>query len=120
MGDNEINRDLTVSEHRLVHWMLEHGTPAGQSLLPQLAHAKVTPWRCPCGCASFNLHIDGAPTPSGGIRPISDFLFGSGDSLNGILVYERDGILSGLEVHGMSKSASRTLPTPEELRRYDG
>jgi len=48
------NRPLTAPEQRLVRWMLEHGKPEGEGFLEQLDSVKVTPWRCPCGCASIN------------------------------------------------------------------
>ncbi|WP_192387873.1 hypothetical protein [Burkholderia cepacia] len=35
-------------------WTLEHGEPEALAFLEQLAVAEVTPWRCPCGCASID------------------------------------------------------------------
>jgi hypothetical protein len=33
-------------------------------------------------------------------------------------VYEKDGILSGLEVYGFGKHIPRSLPEPDELRPF--
>ncbi len=55
-----------------------------------------------------------------GVHPIADFVFGEGDSLSGIFVYEKDGILSGLEVYGSAGDAPKSLPRPEELRPFAG
>ncbi len=114
------NRQLTDHERRLVHWMLEHGSPEAPAFLPQLEEAEVTPWKCECGCASINFQLCGRPEAPPGVHPIADFLFGDGDTLSGIFVYEQNGVLSGLEVYGCAGEAPKSLPQPEELRPYDG
>ena len=110
------NRPLTREEEQLVRWMLEHGKPEGERLFAQLEQARVTPWRCPCGCASLNFAIERLPHPSGALRPVADFVFGDDPDLNGIFVYEQDGILAGIEVYGLSGDAAKSLPRPEALR----
>ncbi len=116
---NEGNRQLTDHERRLVRWMLEHGSPEAAAFLPQLDQAEVTPWKCDCGCASINFQIRGHPEAPPGVHAIADFVFGEGDTLSGIFVYEKDGILSGLEVYGLAGDAPKSLPHPEELRPFD-
>jgi hypothetical protein len=117
MSDN--NRQLTDQERSLVQWMLQHGSPEAVAFLPQLEIAEVKPWRCPCGCASFNFQICGKPDPPPGVHIIADFVFGDEDTLSGIFVFEKDGILSGLEVYGLSGDAPKTLPEPEVLRSFE-
>ncbi|MBS0263920.1 MAG: hypothetical protein JSS02_18420 [Planctomycetes bacterium] len=112
----EGNRSMTAAEYRLVRWMLEHGHPEAATLLPQLELAEVTPWRCPCGCASINFQIRGMPEAPPGVHPIADFVFGQEDADSGIFVYENGGILSGLEVYGLSGAAPASLPEPDMLR----
>lgn len=114
------NRELTDHERRLMRWMLEHGSPEAAAFLPQLDEAEVTPWKCPCGCASISFQIRGRPQAPPGVHPIADFVFGEGDALSGIFVYEKDGILSGLEVYGLPGDAPTTLPQSEELRPFGG
>ncbi len=118
MSESASNRDLTNEERNLVRWMLEHGEPDARQFLPQLEHAQVLPTRCPCGCASIDFSIDGQPKPSGGLRPIADFAFGSGGELSGIFVFEQSGVLAGLEVYGMGGDAPKTLPSPDSLRPF--
>jgi hypothetical protein len=112
------NRELTDHERRLVRWMLEHGSPEATAFLPQLELAEVTPWRCPCGCTSINFQIPGKPVPPPGVHPIADFVFGEEDKLSGIFLFEKDGILSGLEVYGLAGNAPKALPEPELLRPF--
>jgi hypothetical protein len=110
------NRELTDHERRLVRWMLEHGSPEALAFLPQLELAQVTPWRCACGCASINFQIRGKRAAPPGVHPIADFIFGDADTLCGIFLYEKAGILSGLEVYGLAGEAPKSLPEPEALR----
>ena len=115
---SDANRELTAHERRLARWMLEHGSPEAATFLPQLELAEVTPWRCPCGCASINFQIRGKPEAPPGVHPIADFLFGEEETLSSIFVYEKDGILSGLEVCGFAGEAPKFLPEPEALRPF--
>ena len=110
-----MNRQLTSAEERLICWMLEHGNPEALGFLPQLEKARVTPNRCPCGCASIDLSIDGLPEPSGGLHVLADFVFGSDDDLSGIFVFEKNGVLAGLEVYGLAGDAPKTLPSSGSL-----
>ena len=114
-----MNRSLTEPELQLVRWMLERGKPDAADYLAQLAEASVTPWRCPCGCASLNFAIHGRSTPKGCLRVLADFVFGSTLDQSGIFVYEQEGLLSGLEVYGLSGEAPKSLPTIESLRCWE-
>ena len=115
---NDGNRELTDQERRLVRWMLEHGSPEAAAFLPQLELAEVTPWRCPCGCASIDFQVRGKPPAPPGVNPIADFVFGENDNVSGIFIYEKEGILSGLEVYGFACEAPRSLPDPDALRPF--
>src|SRR5690242_1135059 len=113
-----MNRPLGASEKHLVRWLLEHGGQEARALLPVLEKAGASDWHCACGCASINFSIKGVAKPSGGIRPIADFVFGSDQDLSGIFVFEQSGVLAGLEVYGMAGDAPKTLPLPESLRSW--
>ncbi|MGC2660871.1 MAG: hypothetical protein WA324_23190, partial [Bryobacteraceae bacterium] len=86
-----MNRGLTLIEEQLIRWMLDHGKAEAQAFLPQLEKAQVTPFRCPCGCASINLSIDGLPEPSGGMHILADFLSGTDEKPSGIFVFKQGG-----------------------------
>ena len=116
MNESQPNRELTAEEMDLARWMLEHGELEARQFLSQLERAQVSPWRCPCGCASFAFAVPGQPKPSGGMNLLADFVFGEGDTLSGIFIYEQSGILSGVEVYGLAGEAPKRLPTPEMLR----
>lgn len=111
-------RPLTAEERRLARWMLEHGAPGARELLTQVDRAHVVS-RCPCGCASIDLEVDGMPPPGGGMRVVGDFVFGGPDDLCGAFIYEQGGVLSGIEVYGLAGNAPPVLPAPEALTPLD-
>jgi hypothetical protein len=111
-------RPLTAAEYRLARWLLEHGGSEPQGFLSQLDLARVTS-RCPCGCASIDFEVAGRPHPTGGLRVLGDFIYGEEDDLKGVFMFERDGVLAGIEVYGLGGDAPKTLPVPEALRPFD-
>lgn len=108
-------RALTEEERSLLGWMLRESSDS--RFVEQLANARVVSG-CDCGCASINLEIDGYPPPTGGLRIISDYLFGDGEFLQGAFVFEQGGVLSGLEVCGYGTDAPVRLPLPSALRPW--
>ena len=96
--------------------MLTRGEPEGQQFLAQLEQAEITPWRCPCGCASINFQIKGHPEAEPGVHILGDFYYGPEDFSTGIFIFESVGLLSGIEVYGIEGDALKTLPKPGELR----
>ena len=111
-------RRLTAAEYRLARWMLENGGPEAQSFLPQLELARVVSC-CPCGCASIDFEVARHPLPVDGLRILGDFIYGDESDLKGVFIFERDGVLAGIEVYGLPGDAPKTLPEPEALRPFD-
>jgi hypothetical protein len=98
--------------------MLEHGEPEERAFIEQLSAAEVTPWRCPCGCASISFQIkDNEPAPPG-VHVLGDYLFGPEDAPAGIFIYESAGLLSGIEVYGLAGDAPAELPREDTLRSF--
>jgi hypothetical protein len=113
------NRPLTEAEHRLARWMLENGTREALAFMPQLELVEVTPWKCPCGCASINFQIKGQPEAPPGVHILGDFLLGEGDRISGAFIFESGGLLRGLEVYGLAGDAPTVLPGVEDLRPFE-
>jgi hypothetical protein len=113
-----MTRQLSSAENELIRWMLEHGKPGAQAFLSQVERVGVTPYRCPCGCASVNFSVDNAPEPTGTFHILADFLFGTEEDLSGVFVFEKDGVLAGLEVYGLAGEAPKTLPSINSLRPF--
>jgi hypothetical protein len=49
---------------------------------------------------------------------LADFVFGAGDDLSGIFVFETSGVLAGLEVYGLAGEAPKALLLPGSLKRF--
>lgn len=110
------DRPLSVREASLIRWMLEHGAPGAADFLPQLPDARVVS-RCPCGCASVNFSIAGVSPPPGGLGILADFQFHTREGfLCGAFVFERAGLLAGLDVWSIDgPTVPSTLPAIEAL-----
>jgi hypothetical protein len=112
-------RELTQHERELIRWMLERGhSKRANDYLAQLDRASVVS-RCPCGCASIDLAIDGvAPVPGVPLDVLGDFMWdGPAGEAMGAFVFAKHDRLAGLEVY--SADGLRTpdwLPQPPELR----
>ncbi len=112
------DRPLTEAETSLVQWLLQHGTPQAKDYLPQLKRAWVVS-RCYCGCASIDFAIDGVvPPPGDGISILADYEWkGPRGEMFGVFVFERCGLLAGLEVWSQDGLAeAKALPNTELLR----
>jgi hypothetical protein len=49
---------------------------------------------------------------------VADFVFGPDDQPNGIYIFEKGGLLAGLEVYGLAADAPKSLPRSDALRAY--
>ena len=97
--------------------MLDHGTTDAAAFLPQLELAKVTAWKCPCGCASINFQIQGYAEAPPGVHILGDFVFGDGNSTGGAFIFASGGTLSGLEVYSFGDPVT-ILPSSSDLREF--
>lgn len=117
MNEQEQFRALEADELELLRWTLEHGTETLRRFLPQLDGILAAGW-CTCGCPSFQLKAsDDKPAVEG----VSDHLVGdfegrtAKDELVGVLVFQKYGKLSLLEVFsydGLIKSDSNEFDFP--------
>ena len=111
------DRSLSSQEASLVHWMLEHGRESARMFLPQLDVARVAS-RCSCGCGSINFAIEGDIPPAGNIGILADFEYRSASgALCGAFVFERHGLLAGLELWSVDgQETPAELPAIDNLR----
>ncbi len=112
------DRPLTVEEVALVRWMLQNGYAAAAEFLSQLSQARVVS-RCYCGCASLDFSVGGvAPPPGDGIGILADFEYCTSEGyLCGAFVFERAGLLAGLEVWSQDGlSTPSVLPLLSQLQ----
>jgi hypothetical protein len=114
-----MTRKLTEKEYNLAKWLLEHGNDDAHHYIDQLENAEATEWKCKCGCASFNFKIKNKPEAEPGVHILSDYLFGDDATLAGVFIFSSKGVLSGLEVYGLTVDAPSVLPEPYELHPFE-
>ncbi|MFL5496564.1 MAG: hypothetical protein ACJ8DC_19430 [Gemmatimonadales bacterium] len=66
----------------------------------------------------MDFEVAGFPPPTGGVHVLGDFLFGGEVDPAGAFVFERAGVLAGVEVYGLAGKAPSTLPHPDSLRPF--
>ena len=107
-------RPLTEAEHDLVESLLGAVRSGVGKYIGQLPSAEVV-GRCRCGCPSVELAVDGIasvgrPTP----LVVADAESPEGIQV-GVILWARDGRLSGLEVHAWDGSSGFRLPRAATL-----
>jgi hypothetical protein len=49
---------------------------------------------------------------------VADFIFGPDDQPSGVFIFQKGGVLVGLEVYGLAGDAPKLLPVSEVLRPF--
>ena len=49
---------------------------------------------------------------------VADFIFGPDDQPSGVFIFQKSGMLAGLEVYGLAGDAPKFLPVSEVLRPF--
>jgi hypothetical protein len=118
-GRQPLNRSLTAEERTLLEWLLRHGDSGAEEFLNQLDSLWVDS-KCDCGCPSLLFSHHGEPITKGRERMIADFL-GSVDGMDvGIMLFEREGVLSMLDVYSLAGHEEPfDLPKIEDVYAWD-
>ena len=112
------DRPISEREAAVVDWVLSNGALEGSldHLRDSVRHLRVVA-RCACGCASVDFILHGQ---SARARPIAEAV--ACDSCGracGVIVWELDGRVSGLEVYEREPDSATELPSVGSLRRWD-
>ena len=110
----EVDRALTTQEKELAIWMLNHGKDEATRFLPHLENARVIS-ECGCGCGSIDFSINGGPKQVGGLGVVAEFQFGEGVNECLVFIFQKNGLLAGIEFVWMYDEADIRLPKVEEL-----
>ena len=112
-----LRRSATDHERAVVRWLLEQTDPKYASLADQIDNLQVVS-KCNCGCPSVDFE-ELAP----GVGPshlISDQLGIVDGEVVGVMLFERGGHLSMLEVYSFAGADNPFgLPSLENLLRWD-
>jgi hypothetical protein len=119
--DNSLDRALSVEERAIAEWLLQHDDPPATPFLSQLDVARVV-GRCSCGCPTVYLEIP-EETPPAGPRdnPVGDATGEVGGKMVGVMMLQRGGYLTCLEVYDLSDiERPYGLPNFSSLRPFNG
>ncbi|MFC9894605.1 hypothetical protein ACFVMC_13030 [Nocardia sp. NPDC127579] len=106
-----MERDLTVDEQGALLAMLRRDFPGAAELRAQALTAKVV-GKCRCGCPTIDLEVDpSAPTAVDIPNPVSEASTDDG----GLLLFARDGKLTGLEYYPLTDVTPDRFPPPDRI-----
>lgn len=108
VASSEFPRPLSPREQEVTAWLITNGKASDDQkrrFLTQLERATVVR-RCPCGCASIELAIDGRESSGTELVPFGDFV--TTESQHGIFVFSKGDLLGGVEIYQL---AAADLPT---------
>ena len=113
-------RPLTSNECELLELLTAQDFPGAEELRSQVDYA-LAQAGCGCGCGTINLEVDRSVVSKAEltrqpIRGEADLIDSSGQSIGGLIVFAREGYLTGLEVFTWGDPAP--LPTPGEIRPF--
>jgi hypothetical protein len=110
-------RSLAPSEEALVRALIAQA--GKQDLLPQVSRIRVVSG-CTCGCPSIDFALDGRLSARHGIGEIA--AEGTGQTLDGatvgVMLWVREGELSGLEIYPIDTLDVNGLPSVASLKVF--
>lgn len=112
-------RPLNDHERKLVIWLIQHGSYANQTDFVAQLDTLTVHQRCSCGCLTVYFALNGTPVPRKGECIMSDYLANVEGQEVGVMVSEKDGRLSSLEVYSCAGTDQPFgLPIIETLRAF--
>src|ERR1700733_6498604 len=100
-GLEPLNRPITAEERNLIEWLLRHGKPGSEHFLSQVDSLTVA-WKCLCGCQTVNFALQGEAVAQAPENILADFLATVAGEDVGIILFQRGGHLSSLEVYSQA------------------
>jgi len=93
-----VNRPITEREGQLIKWLLEHGAPGSDQFISQVDSLIVIS-KCGCGCPTVNFARQGKSVESDNKHILADYLATVDGRDVGVILFQREGRLSSLEVY---------------------
>ena len=115
MSRAKIRRPASLEERELIGWLLRHAatTPDVDPFLAQIPDLHVV-GMCGCGCPSIDFQVGGQDAVA---SIIADAEGNSPEGIAvGVMLWAREGRLSGLEVYDVEGDQQFRLPRPEMLK----
>jgi hypothetical protein len=100
-GLDAVNRPITEQEGQLLKWLLEHGVPGSDEFISRIDSLTVI-WKCRCCCPTVNFALHGKSVLSENKHILADYLATVGGQDVGVILFQREGRLSSLEVYSQA------------------
>ncbi len=115
-----LDRPLSSQEREIAEWLLNNTSPTSPSFIPQLDHVRVVGC-CSCGCPTVDLRVAEGTTPAmPQDNPIGDAIGEVNGNMVGVMLLQRSGYLTCLEVYDLS-DLKHPYPLPDltSLRPFE-
>jgi hypothetical protein len=113
------NRPITAEEHTLIKWLLHHGIPGSEQFLTQVGSLMVVS-KCECGCPTVNFLQEGVSIAHAPEHILADYLATVNGEGVGVILFQRGGRLSSLEVYSQAGTDKPFgLPKTETIYPYE-
>jgi hypothetical protein len=113
------NRPITKKEHDLIEWLLRHGNPGAEQFLQQVGSLIVVS-KCSCGCPTVDFARESEPVTQEAENILADYLATVNGEDVGIILFQRGGRLSSLEVYSQGGTDNPFgLPEIETIYSYE-
>jgi hypothetical protein len=96
-----LKRPITEQEGQLIKWLLEHGAPGSNQFISQVDSLIVSS-KCGCGCPTVNFVRQGECVESDNKHILADYLATVDGRDVGVILFQRQGRLSSLEVYSLA------------------
>lgn len=95
------NRPVSAKERSLIEWLLRHGNPGSEQFLQQVPSLVVVS-KCSCGCPTVYFAQECEPVAESGSRILADYLATIDGQDMGVILFQKTGRLSSLEVYSLA------------------
>jgi hypothetical protein len=96
-----VNKPITEQEGQLIKWLLKHGAPGSDQFISQVDLLTVIS-KCGCGCPTVNFAFHGKSVESENKSILADYLATVDGQDVGVILFQREGRLSRLEVYSQA------------------
>lgn len=103
-GLESLDRPLSSEERELVFWLIEQSSSDDKPELRLQLESLSIHGKCTCGCPTVYFAVNGVPVTKPGENLIADYLATVNGEDVGVMLFERDGLLSSLEVYSCAGS----------------
>lgn len=113
------NRPATAQERSLIEWLLRHGKPGSEQFLKQVGSLVVVS-KCTCGCPTVHFAQEGEAVVQDTDRILADYLARVNKEDVGIILFQKEGRLSLLEVYSLAGTEEAFgLPELESIYSWE-